>query len=92
MIDPQKIDFNQLPKKFCDGAVGSFAKDIFSIGITSGNNLDSFALTPRTMKDIAIFFNNHVENYEKKFGIIDMTISPIPSPFQSSNLNNNDKK
>lgn len=86
MIDPQKIDFNQLPKKFCDGAIGAFNKDVFYFGITSGNNIDVFATTPKVMKDVAIFFNNHIANYEKQFGVIDMTIPPIPSPLQSSDL------
>lgn len=92
MIDPQKIDFNQLPKKLCDGAVGTFYKDLFSFAMTSGNNVDVFATTPRTMKDIAIFFSKHVENYEKQFGTIDMTIPEIPSPIQISDLGSSDKK
>jgi len=29
MIDPRKINMNQLPKKFCDGAIGAFGKEIF---------------------------------------------------------------
>ncbi|MDE2031178.1 MAG: hypothetical protein KGI58_02905 [Patescibacteria group bacterium] len=86
MIDPQKIDFNQLPKKFGDGAIGAFNKDVFYFGITSGNNLDVYATTPRVMKDIAIFFNKHIENYEKQFGVIDMSAPLIPSPLHSSDL------
>lgn len=87
MIDPTKLDFNQIPKKFCDGAVGAFSKDVFYFATTSGNNLDSFATTPRVMKDIAIFLNKHVENYEKQFGVIDMTPPQIISPLQISDLN-----
>lgn len=86
MIDPIKIDFNQLPKKFCDGAVGTYGKDIFSFAITSGNNLDSFATTPQVMKSIAIWVNNQVQNYEKQFGEIDMTPPKIHSPIQVSDL------
>jgi len=88
MIDPTKIDFNQLPKKFCDGAIGAFSKDVFYFGMTSGNNIDVFATTPKVMKDIATFLGNHVANYEKQNGVIDMTIPPIPSPLQSSDLKN----
>jgi hypothetical protein len=86
MIDPKKINFNQVPKKFCDGALGSFNKDSFFIGLTSGNNLDSFAMTPRIMKSISIFFTKHVENYEKQFGEIDMSAPPILSPLQKTDL------
>jgi hypothetical protein len=92
MIDPQKVDFNQLPKKFCDGAVGAFKKDLFFFAMTSGNNVDVFATTPRIMKDIAIFLNKHIENYEKQFGTIDMSIPDIPSPIQVSDLGSSDKK
>ncbi len=86
MIDPTKIDFNQLPKKFADGAVGAFNRDVFYFGITSGNSLDVFATTPQVMKDIAQFLGRHIENYEKINGVIDMTAPPIPSPLQSSDL------
>lgn len=86
MIDPTKLDFNQMPKRFCDGAVGSFGKEVFFFGMTSGNSLEVYATTPQTMKDIAGFFQKHVENYEKQFGTIDMTPPAIPSPIQASDL------
>ena len=92
MIDPKKVDFNQLPKRFCDGAIGAFNKDSFFFGVTSGNSVDIFATTPRVMKDIAVFLEKHVANYEKQFGKIDMTIPDIPSPIQISDLGSSGKK
>ena len=86
MIDPTKIDFNQLPKKFCDGAVGAYGKDIFSFGLTSGNSIDSFATTPQVMKSMASWINSQVQNYEKQFGEIDMTPPMIQSPIQIADL------
>lgn len=86
MIDPKKIDINQLPKKLCDGAVGGYGKEIFSFALTSGNSLDSFATTPQTMKSIALWMNSQVENYEKQFGKIDMTPIEIQSPIQVADL------
>ncbi|MFA6338917.1 MAG: hypothetical protein WCW87_02580 [Candidatus Paceibacterota bacterium] len=86
MIDPTKIDLNQLPKKFCDGAIGAYGKEIFTFVLTSGNNLDSFATTPQVMKSIAMWMNSQVENYEKQFGKIDMTPPNIQSPIQMSDL------
>ncbi len=86
MIDPTKIDINQLPKKFCDGAIGAFGKDLFSFALTSGNNLDSFATTPQVMKSISIWINSQVQNYEKQFGEIDMTPPAIHSPIQGADL------
>ncbi len=86
MIDSTKIDINQLPKKFCDGAIGAHAKEIFYFTITSGNSLDSFATTPQVMKSIATWINGQVESYEKVFGEIDMTPPKITSPIQITDL------
>ncbi len=87
MIDPKKLDMNQLPKKFCDGAIGSHAKEVFYFALTSGNNLDSFAATPQTMKSIANWAAGQVQKYEQVYGEIDMTPPPISSPIQMADLN-----
>ena len=86
MIDPTKVDMNQLPKKFADGALGAYAKEFFSFALTSGNNLDSFATTPQVMKSIATWMNGQVLAYEKAFGDIDMTPPKISSPLQIADL------
>ena len=86
MIDPKKIDMNQLPKKFCDGAVGAYSKEFFAVAFTSGNNLDSFAITPKVMKNISTWMDKQVKNYEKQYGEVDMTPTPIQSPIQISDL------
>lgn len=86
MIDPTKIDINQLPKKLCDGAIGGYNKEIFSFVLTSGNNVDSFASTPQVMKSIAVWMNEQIQKYEKQFGEIDMTPPEIQSPIQAADL------
>lgn len=86
MIDPNKVNMNELPKKFCDGAMGSYGRDVFAFAITSGNTLDSFATTPQTMKSIALWMANQVKDYEAKFGPIDMTPPQIVSPLQISDI------
>jgi hypothetical protein len=86
MIDPSKVDLNQIPKKFCDGALGGFGKEIFSFAITSGNNLDSFAATPQIMKSISIWLSEQIKTYETQFGAIDMTQPSVHSPIQVSDL------
>lgn len=78
---------NQLPKKFIDGAIGSYGQGIFYFALTSGNNLDSFASTPQVTKSIATWMLKQVENYEKQFGPIDMTPPATLSPLQISDLN-----
>ena len=92
MIDPAKINMNQLPKKFIDGAIGAHGKEIFSFALTSGNNLDSFATTPQVMKSIAIWINKQVENYEKQVGTIDMAPPRVVSPLQVSDLGKGNDK
>jgi hypothetical protein len=86
MVDPTKVDFNQLPKKFCDGALGAFNKEAIMFAITSGNSMDPYATTPQVAKSIAIFFGQQIEKYEKQYGTIDMTPAPIPSSIQASDL------
>jgi hypothetical protein len=86
MIDPKKVDLNQLPKKFIDGAIGAYGKEFFTFAITSGNNLDSFATTPQIMKSISVWIGRQVENYEKQFGPIDMSPPSVVSPLQVSDL------
>ncbi len=86
MIDPTKVDLNQLPKKFCDGAIGAHSKEVFSFALTSGNNIDSYATTPQVMKSIALWVNGQVQSYESKFGEIDMTPPQIQSPIQIADL------
>lgn len=86
MVDPAKINLNELPKKLCDGAIGAHSKEFFSFVLTSGNSLDSFATTPQIMKSIAIWMNGQVQNYEKQFGEIDMTPPQIQSPIQMADL------
>lgn len=86
MIDPKKININELPKKLCDGAIGGYNKEIFSFALTSGNSLDSFAATPQIMKSIAVWIRGQVENYEKQFGEISLAPPEIQSPLQAADL------
>ena len=86
MIDPKKINMNELPKKFVDGAIGAYGREFFSFALTSGNTLDSYSTTPRIMKSIATWMSKQIENYEKQFGVIDMTPPKDLSPLQASDL------
>lgn len=83
MVDPTKINMNELSKKFIDGAIGAHAKGVFYFTLTSGNSLDSsFAAIPQTMKSIAVWMDGQVKKYEETFGEIDMTPPKISSPLQ----------
>lgn len=88
MVDPKKINLNQLPKKFIDGAIGAHGKEGFSFVLTSGTDLHSFMTTPMTMKSISEWMSKQVDDYEKQFGAIDMTPPAVVSPLQASDLGN----
>ncbi|MEK7588496.1 MAG: hypothetical protein AAB438_01625 [Patescibacteria group bacterium] len=91
MIDPTKIDINQLPKKLCDGAIGNFNKSLFFFVLTSGNSVDSYATSPQIMKSLMIFMNEQIKKYEQSYGEIDMTPPQIISPLQISDLGSSKK-
>ena len=86
MIDPKKINMNELPKKFVDGSFLTYGREFFSFALTSGNTLDSYSSTPRIMKSIALWMMKQIENYEKQFGEIDMSPPKVISPIQASDL------
>lgn len=92
MIDPKNVNLNQLPKKFADGAVGGFGRDIFVIAIASGNELTPFAVTPQIAKSIASWLTENVANYEKRYGLIDMSQPMIESPIQFDDLSGSSDK
>lgn len=92
MIDPTKINLNELPKKFCDGALGSFGKEFFAVVLTSGNSLDSFAITPQIMKSISEWMSEQVASYEKQFGKIDLSPTEIVSPIQINDFKGGESK
>lgn len=85
MINPNMVDLNQIPKKFCDGMLGAFGKDVFFFSCTSGNALDGYASSPQIMKSISIWLGKQIEEYEKQYGEI-KGVSPVESPIQLSDL------
>ncbi len=85
MIDPKKIRIDELPKKLVDGALGAHNKEVFMFTLMSGNQLDSFAATPRTMKSIYEWMKGQVESYEQKHGVIEISRG-LTSPIQPSDL------
>jgi hypothetical protein len=91
MIDPKKVDLNKFPKKFIDGALGAFGKEIFTFGLASGDTLEVFATTPSVMKNIAIWMKNLVKKYEDQFGEIEIARVPkaTVSPIQRTDLKKN---
>ena len=88
MVDIKKVNFNDLQKVLCDGAICAYYKDLFYIGLTSGSTIHTFACTPQMFKSISVFMEKNVKNYEKGYGEIDMKIAPVISPLQMDDLGN----
>lgn len=84
MIDPNLLNINKVPKQFCDGAFCGLTKEAFMFVLTSGEKITGFATTPTQMKQISKMFNTQIQEYEKKYGLIEVqeNVNLIPSPFQ----------
>ena len=82
-----KIDINQLPKQFCESVFAGHGQENFTLVLFTGGNPIAFALTPQHMKRLVQSLEHQLEEYERKFGMIDAKWSPgIESPIQSTDL------
>ena len=77
------------PKQFCEDA--SFVVvnrgdkgECFYFGLRSGANAQAFALTPQHAKRMAQMISYHIDQYEQKFGTINVEdwTPELKSPFQ----------
>lgn len=86
------MDFNAIPKQFCENVVSSHSAENFVMVMSVGNTAQAYALSPQHMKRLVQSLSHQLEEYEKKFGTIETTWSPgIESPIQSKDLNNEDE-
>lgn len=81
-------DFNidRIPKQFMDRAFSGWNKDAFFIAFCSGQRVDGFMTTPLQFKLTVEMFNGNIQEYEKKFGVIDTSQLPKVSPLQKKDL------
>lgn len=81
------MDFNKIPKQFCEGVVAGHSEENFVIIMSVGENAHAYAITPQHMKRLVQSLSHQVEEYEKKFGVINAAWSPgIESPIQSKDI------
>lgn len=81
------MDFNKIPKQFCENVVAGHSQESFVMLMNVGETAHAYALTPAHMKRLAQSLSHQVEEYEKKFGAIDAKWSPgIESPLQSKDI------
>jgi len=82
-----KIDFNRVPKQFCDNITIGFNAETFLMALASGEGAIVYALSPEHAKRLMQYLEHDIAEYEKQFGEIKASWSPgIPSPFQSTDF------
>ena len=81
------MDFNKIPKQFCENVVAGHSEENFVMIMSVGETANAYALTPPHMKRLVQSLSHQVEEYEKKFGPINAKWSPgIESPIQSKDI------
>lgn len=81
------MDFNKIPKQFCENVVAGHSEENFVMIMSVGETANAYALTPPHMKRLVQSLTHQVEEYEKKFGPIQAKWSPgIESPIQSKDI------
>lgn len=81
------MDFNKIPKQFCENINIGVSSEFFALALQSGQNLSAFALTPEHAKRLAQSLAYHVSEFEKQFGDIKTDWAPgVQSPIQMIDL------
>jgi len=63
------------------------------MGMLNGETGVFYVLTPQHMKRLSQYLATHLDDYEKKFGVINAEWKPgIESPIQTKDLMGGDKK
>lgn len=81
------MDFNTIPKQFCENVVAGHSEENFVMVMSVGNTANAYALTPPHMKRLVQSLTHQLDEYEKKFGAIEAKWSPgIESPLQTKDI------
>ena len=81
------MDFEKIPKQFCENVVAGHTQENFVIIMSVGGNAAAYALSPQHMKRVVQSLSHQLSEYEQKFGTIDAKWSPgIESPLQSKDI------
>jgi hypothetical protein len=81
------MDFNKIPKQFCENVVAGHSQENFVLLMSVGETAHAYALTPQHMKRLVQSLAHQVEEYEKSFSTINARWSPgIESPLQPKDI------
>ena len=80
------MELNQRAKLLVDSFSINYNDQIFNLGIDAGPNELGFCMPPKGMKNLLRVIQAQIEEYEKKFGEINMdgVDFGIKSPFSQS--------
>ncbi len=81
------MDFNKIPKQFCENVAAGHSQENFVLLMSVGETAYAYALTPQHMKRLVQSLAHQLEEYEKSFGAINAKWSPgIESPIQPKDI------
>lgn len=81
------MDFNKVPKQFCENITVAFSQEFFVMGMLTGESGIMYALTPQHMKRLSQYLAHQIADYEKQFAAINAEWVPgIQSPIQTKDI------
>ena len=81
------MDFDSIPKQFCENVVAGHTREHFVLIMSAGTNAVAYALTPQHMKRVVQSLSHQLTEYEQQFGPVDAKWTPgIESPFQTKDI------
>jgi len=81
------MDWNKLPKQFCDRTACAFADESFFVVMMAGTSGTAYAMNPKHAKAFLKSLQHNIDKYEKQFGEIESDWQPgVKSPIQPSDL------
>ena len=81
------MDFNKIPKQFCDNMLTGHSKESFVLVMIAGETAQAYAFSPAHAKRVMQSLEHHVGEYERTFGEIDAKWTPgIESPIQTKDI------
>lgn len=87
------MDWNKLPKQFCDSTSVAFRDESFFVAMTAGSNGTAYSLTPKHAKNFLKSLQYAIEKYEEQFGEIESNWEPgVKSPLQQSGPDQGESK
>ena len=87
------MDLSKVPKQFCENISCAFSQEYFVMSMLTGEDSETYALTPQHMKRLAQYLAHQIGEYEKQFGEIQAQWSPgIQSPIQTKDIMGGEQK